>query len=75
MGVPMPAPNYGRDDLNRKRGQLVKSYGLSTVIAAENAAVLDLFIKAGFISASEYADMVEYRCQQVDQARQDQVGI
>jgi len=66
----MPAPNYGTSDLNMKRHQLVLSFGLGTVMAAESAAIFDIFIKLGLVSPSEYLDIVQYRCQQVDEARQ-----
>lgn len=67
----MPTPNYGNDELNRLRHQLVMSYGLGTVMAAEASAVIDMLVKAGFIQPSEYLDLVQFRCQQVDQRRQD----
>lgn len=68
--TPMPAPNYS-DDGTRKRDQLVRQFGLGTVVAAECAAILDIFIKLGIISESEYLDIVGHRCMLIDRKRQE----
>lgn len=67
---PMPSPSYS-DPGMRRRDAFIREYGLGTVVAAEVAAVLDIFIKLGLITESEYLDMVGYRCQQIDLKRQD----
>ena len=69
-GVPMPGPRY-TDTGMVKRDGLIRQFGLGTVVAAESAAILDIFIKVGIISESEYLDMVGYRCQQIDLKRQE----
>jgi hypothetical protein len=69
--VIMPSPQYGTDALNRKRDGLIQQYGSATVAMAEYTAVLDIFIKLGIINMSEYLDIVEYRCQSADRARQE----
>ena len=71
--IPMPAPKYS-DEGMRKRDTLIRQFGLGTVVAAETAAILDIFIKVGIISQSEYLDMVGFRCQEIDLRRQSQAA-